>query len=65
MAANIGDVSKCDLLLQNNANMNAADDTGETPLHWATTSQRLDCVEYLLGKGANTDLRDLVGVYSS
>lgn len=62
LAANVGDISKCELLLQNNANINAVDDTGLTPLHWATTSQRLECVEYLLKKGANTDIRDLIGV---
>lgn len=63
LAANIGDVSKCEILLDNKANINAIDDTGLTPLHWATTSQKVDCVEYFLNKGANTDLRDLVGIF--
>ena len=62
LAANIGDVSKCELLYINKANLNVTDDTGLTPLHWATTSQKLDCVEYFLNQGVNTDIRDLVGV---
>jgi ankyrin repeat protein len=42
--------------------MNAVDDTGATPLHWATTGQRLDCVDYFLQKKVNTDIKDCVGV---
>jgi ankyrin repeat protein len=41
--------------------MQAIDDTGATALHWATTSQRLECVEFLISRGAKTDVKDSVG----
>ena len=48
-------------MVTNKAKINAIDDTGCTPLHWAVTNQYLDCVEYLLSKNANPNIQDSTG----
>ena len=51
--------------MQKKANKNATDDTGMTPLHWATSNQNTECVEFLLNQEADTGLRDFVGIKTS
>ena len=48
-AARAGDLARVEQALQNGANVEATDDTGVTPLHWACLIQgHLDIVQYLL-----------------
>jgi ankyrin repeat protein len=61
LAASAGAIEICDVLLSYGAKMGAIDDTGSTPMHWATTNQHVECVRYFIGKNARTDVKDVVG----
>ncbi|WP_353272236.1 ankyrin repeat domain-containing protein [Wolbachia endosymbiont (group B) of Alcis repandata] len=51
-----------DLLLNSGADLNEKDDTGRTPLHYATRSGHCDTIiKLLLRKGANLDIKDKKG----
>ncbi|WP_264376847.1 MULTISPECIES: ankyrin repeat domain-containing protein [unclassified Wolbachia] len=51
-----------DLLLNSGADPNEKDDTGRTPLHYATRSGHCDTIiKLLLRKGANLDIKDKKG----
>ena len=45
-------------LLDQQANVNAADDRKYTPLHWASRTDNPQCVELLLDRRANVDAAD-------
>ncbi|WP_353275377.1 ankyrin repeat domain-containing protein [Wolbachia endosymbiont (group A) of Pipizella viduata] len=40
------------------AQVNATDNSGNTPLHWAALNGEKDVVKALLGEGANVDAKD-------
>ena len=48
------------ILLDRHVNINAADDTGQTPLHYAALSMDT-VVEYLVKNGANLEATDRQG----
>ena len=50
-----------ELLLDNGADMNVLDGSGETFLHWATRNEMPEVVELLIKKGMNIDSRDKYG----
>jgi ankyrin repeat protein len=52
------DVSQLKKLLQNGANVNAADKSGSTPLHKASLKGHAACVKLLLDAGAKSDTPD-------
>lgn len=48
-------------LVEMKANLDQMDDMQQTPLHYAVTIERLDCVQLLLELGADPDLPDETG----
>lgn len=56
-----GDADIIRLLLTHGANVEVADRSGATALHWAVRSDNLDVAELLLAKGANIDTADGIG----
>ena len=54
----IDDVTKeiIELLIDSNANIEAANEDGYTPIHFAVTNKQLDVVKVLHGKGAKLDI---------
>jgi len=46
------------VLLKAGADMEAKDDRGRTPLHWACLNGRIPIVRLLLEKGAEANVRD-------
>ena len=46
------------VLLDSNADINAADNTGSRPLHWAADEGHLETVCFLIEKGAQVDAVD-------
>lgn len=46
------------LLVVNNADVNATDNQGWSPLHCACDSARLDVVQFLVSRGANLSITD-------
>jgi ankyrin len=53
------------LLLANNANVNAKDSFGMTPLHWAAMESHLEVAKTLLAHGADVNARSAGGQVSS
>lgn len=51
----------CDLLLRAGADPNIADNSGTTPLMFAALNGGIDIVRALIGKGADTHLKDTEG----
>ncbi|XP_054863752.1 ankyrin repeat domain-containing protein 53 isoform X2 [Amphiprion ocellaris] len=49
-------------LLEHKADVNATDDSGQTPLHLAASEGLLDCVEMLVEAGADVLLKDSIGL---
>ena len=47
----------CELLIANDANVNAVDDKGETPLHQAAMNGHQDVVELLIANGAQIEAK--------
>ena len=56
-AAKEGDINKVKKLVQE-ANIDAQDDQGRTPLHWAAINEHLEVVDVLLNNGASTQVID-------
>jgi ankyrin repeat protein len=59
-AAKEGHVSTLRLLKRYGADLIAGDSKGRSPLHMAASSQRVECIEYLLSEGAQ-DVEDYDG----
>jgi ankyrin repeat protein len=57
-AAEDGNVDKVQKLLDKGANIEATNDDGWTPLHWACRNGCVEVVEMLLDKRANIEARD-------
>ena len=55
-AAFYGFLPIVEFLVQNDAEINSADDEGWTPLHYAAVQDHVDVVRYLVQKGADTKL---------
>ena len=51
----------CKLLLEAGADIHALDNDDETPLHWAAKHGPVEALEFLLNRGAKTDLKDNQG----
>ena len=49
------------MLLEAGADIHALDDDDETPLHWAAKHGPVEALEFLLKRGARTDLKDNQG----
>jgi serine/threonine-protein phosphatase 6 regulatory ankyrin repeat subunit B len=47
------------LLIDSGAEVDATDENGWTPLHWAALNKSLDMARLLIDRGANTDGIDL------
>ncbi len=57
--AKSGDIQKVNSLINEGANVNATDQNGKTPLHWAAVKGHKEAVEALLGKeGIDVNLAD-------
>ena len=54
-AAEKGDIDNVRKLIKNNANINARDDQGATPLIWAAAYGKAEVVKYLVSRGAALD----------
>ena len=54
-------VKAAEILITKGADVNARDDSGETPLHWAARSGQKEAVELLIAKGANISAKDSQG----
>ena len=52
-AAKAGNLNKCRKLIEQAADVNAKDDSGETTLHWAAKYGYLEICELLLKHGAD------------
>ena len=58
-AAREGDLNKVQQLVEREfVSVNAKDNTGETPLHWASRKGHMSVVKYLLGKGADIHVKN-------
>ena len=62
MAARAGRVDRTAALLQQGANVNSRNRTGDSPLNMAAEKGNLSMVELLLKAGADVDLANLAGV---
>ena len=51
----------CEMLLEAGADINALDADDETPLHWAAKHSPVEALEFLLQRGARTDMKDNQG----
>ena len=51
----------CEMLLEAGADLHAPDGDDETPLHWAAKHGPVEALEFLLSRGARTDLKDNQG----
>jgi ankyrin repeat protein len=62
-AAKAGDLAKVQALVAKDTTLvNAKDETGRTPLHWACRGVHVEVVKFLAGRGADVDARDANGV---
>jgi len=56
------DVEAVKAFIKKGANVNVANEKGDTPLHWAITTGRSDLIELLIEKGANLNARNMKGL---
>jgi ankyrin repeat protein len=62
-AARAGDLAKVQALVETDAGLvNAKDDAGRTPLHWACRGVHIEVVDFLARRGADVDAQDANGV---
>lgn len=59
LAAANSDIAHLKLLIDKAAEVDARDENGWTPLHYAANANALKCCKYLMREGANRHLRDL------
>ena len=59
LAASQGDIVHVKMLIDKAAEVDARDENGWTPLHYATNANAVKCVVYLMREGANRHVRDL------
>lgn len=57
-ASKIGDLENTQSLINNGANVNAKDDLGWTPLHYAAYNGHTNTVKYLVTKGADKQIKN-------
>ena len=50
------------LLIENSANVDSANNGGETPLHWAAKGNSVDVAKRLIANSANVDSADNYGI---
>ena len=61
-AVESNDITICDALVQNGADLNKADDLGRTPLHLAAAREEgAAMMEWLISKNADVEIRDISG----
>ncbi len=60
-AAKNGDIKNVRELLANGADVDAKDKDGETALHWAACSGKVDIATFLIEKGADVDAKSNYG----
>lgn len=60
-AAIDGNIEMCRFLIVSGADVNAFDDAGKTPLHWAAEYEDTDMCRTLVDLGADTDALDKAG----
>jgi ankyrin repeat protein len=53
-----GLVAFADLLIQNGADINITDGNGQTPLHYCSLFNKVDCLSLLIRRGAKLDCAD-------
>ncbi len=53
-----GDIEECTRLLNEGHQLNAFDDSGNTPLHYAAESQNLEVMKLLIDSGASVNAHD-------
>ena len=58
LSANLFNKELIDRLLKYNAEVNATDFEGDTPLHYAVMNNNLDAVTYLIDNGANVNVKN-------
>ncbi len=51
-----------ELLLKQNADIDALGYQNNTPLHEATLNKKLECVKFLIANGANQNIRNIFGI---
>lgn len=58
IAASLGDVSHCRILVRCNANVDFVDKNGWNALHYGAFSGSVDVCDFLLDQGVDKDMRD-------
>jgi hypothetical protein len=61
-ACNKGHLDMVELLLKNNADIDALGYQNNTPLHEAALNKKLECVKFLIANGANQSIRNIFGI---
>lgn len=59
LAASLGDLHHLKMFVDRNADVDARDENGWTPLHYAANANSKQCLYYLMKEGANRHLRDM------
>jgi ankyrin repeat protein len=60
-ASKIGDLEKMKRAIENEADVNAKDEYGWTPLHWACYNGKVAIISFLLDKKADVNAEDNYG----
>jgi len=58
MAACKGDLDRVAMLIERGTDVNAKDEFGCTPLHWAAIADSAEVADFLIAKGANVNVKD-------